>query len=148
METEENIREITEVLPKSEPYFVMEFDDGFYYRVESMEFRDTSEDIVNIKFLSSQPGLTLGLDIIEVPTRDLSLLIRCDCTYTSDKDSFFEVINQIKSAYSEVRKFAKLCGRNYFDFERFNGKQIFRKLYRLENNVLLEVRPRLFSKND
>ena len=130
---DENVTE-NEIKLNFKPYLVMQCKDGFYRIVESYFLKNKS---ANFNFDSSR-SLRLGLDIIEVPTRGLSLVVR---RFSDDFENFY------KLGFDELRKFAEVCGRDYFSFEPFGGS-INKILGSNGNEEISEIRPRLFYQND
>ena len=124
------------VMLDSKPYLLVECNDGLYYVVKSYFLKNKS-GILHFNSDSSRP-LRLGLDIIEVPTRGLSLVVR---STPGDAENFYRLV------FGELRKFAEICGRDYFNFEPFSG-YINRSLCINGREEISEIKPRLFYQND
>ena len=86
-----------------------------------------------MKFLKKLGELEIGNDIIEIPNRNLSIVVR---SYKN---------NLIKGIITELRKFGMLTLSNYFTYETF-GVEICKYLPCEGNFEVVEVKPRIFRK--
>ncbi len=127
-----------ENLDEYDPCLLYRDSNGFYYRAKSLEIERYSNDNIKFRYIGDSQALKLGLDIIEVPTRGISLIARCNN----------DPLDEIMTAYNETRKFAELCRRDYFGFEEFGSKSPTQMIEVSNGKLIIEIRPRLFSKNN
>jgi hypothetical protein len=116
------------------PYLLAETEKGVFYIVTSL--REVNYGKKVWKWLYEMDvgcKLERGLDINEIPTRGLSILVR--------SKSLFSLPDIIE----EARKFSYVADADYFSFENF-GKLVYRDLGNEGNTNLFEVKPRLFGK--
>ena len=120
----EDIEQVINVLKK--PYFVIEGDRGRFYIVNSITILGKEGWKYNA---DSENSLEEGLDLREIPTRGLNLLVKADNYYSMDK-----IVEQL-------RDFAFLTASDYFGVEG-NVKYV----NRTNNPYILYAKPRLFRK--
>jgi len=123
--------EETEITLDRSPYYIRETDNGIFYVVSKIFIRDNRAGRWKP---DETKKLELGLDIIEIPTRGLSLLVR------SSPDKIM-----LPYQLEELRKLSQIAGADYFSYENI-GMNAGRFLCTEGQNIVIEVHPRLFRK--
>jgi len=114
------------------PYFIVERESGLFEVVKGLYIKE-GENITTPETGEGNP-LRLGLDIIEVPTRGIKLLVE-----NMPNDFHLQI------AVEELRKFCSVSGMDYVSYEPYGANV---SLIRGSNGITQyhEVRPRLFRK--
>lgn len=113
------------------PYFILETESGVFYAVSS--FRLT-EETTTANLNRGVGKLELGLDLIEVPTRGISLIVRTP-----------EKVNVVPYVIEELKKLASISSMDYFSYETF-GRHCCQPVVFKSDTEIHEIKPRLFRK--
>lgn len=118
------------------PYFISESKNKMWYPVRCIlepDKPDPNKTSWTYKFDTDHP-LMLGLDMKEIPTRNLSLLVRA---LSND--------HAIKAIIYDLKKLAEIAGCDYYSLESIAGYGCC-TISKEGGYDLVEARPRLFRK--
>lgn len=116
------------------PYFLDEIENGVFHAVKAFRYF-TNPGYSEYEYDWDIGKLTIGRDIIEIPNRNVSMLVKCN-------DEGENVLSEI---LNECLKLAEISSHDYVSLEPFGSK--LGKLIFIEGKTkLIEIRPRFFKK--
>lgn len=127
--------ETQQITFEGRPYWIKETEKGVFYVVACIKLED-DRDKTSWGWLSDEKlgKLEEGLDLKEVSTRGISLLVR------GPKGE-----HVIAYMIGEIKKLASVSGYDYFSYEQI-GNKASRFISFEGNNNVYEVKPRLFHR--
>lgn len=116
---------------QGKPYFILESENGIFYMVSSLKLKERN---MSANLNLDLGNLELGLDLIEVSTRGISLMVKTP-----------KGVNTYPYVVEELKKLASIADMDYFSCERF-GAALFQPVISELSREIYEVKPRLFRK--
>ncbi len=121
---------------RGKPYFIRQVEGGLFYAVSKILIeRDNSNLIETANISLRGEPLRVGLEIIEKPTRGISLLVRARM-----RDFIRPIV------LGELSKFAEIGNYDYFSYEDVGDSPAPLICTDNDGNGYYSVRPRLFRK--
>ncbi len=121
-------------LKEGEPFFLDEVENGIFHVVKAYRYW-TNPGESEYEYDWTAEKLAIGRDIIESPTRNLSILLKCN---KEGCEVLLEMVN-------ECLKLAKISDQDYFTLEPF-GEKLGRLIHKEGKIKYIEIKPRFFKK--
>jgi hypothetical protein len=120
-------------IKEGKPHFLNEIESGVFGVVRAIE---TNDGIDEYQYSDDFNELILGRDLAEIPTRNITLILRC-----KDKG-----VKALVAIIHECKKLGEVCNVDFVSCDLFSEKMA--RLIAKEDNGwnVVEIRPRLFKK--